>query len=276
MTIYRQFRKNDVENIDQLFRKSMYSNFPNIFQSFFLFCKWLYKLYIGIILIDYLLDMRQFENINIVFISIYFLFHFGIIFFIIHYVHTTYPSKFVDFYNKKGNTIIVTEKNKKIIGFTSVCNNGNGNAWMTYLFVDPDYKRQGISKKLLSYFGIFAMINDYHTVKGGTSSIQRGQISFMKKYAYQMIPYHKYWFFPIHGYYIIWKLNYKIKNEVFDYGIQIVIDKHSLEDRLEKKYNLQIKNILQGIKTYQIGAVNGTQQIKDIYSKCNIKLPKYI
>jgi GNAT superfamily N-acetyltransferase len=207
MIIYRHFNKKDLQQIDDIFKLSTRSIRPGLIHTMYLFIKWIKYFYIILFVVNKILNFNKQNIINYFFLGLYLLFYLVMLLHTEIYIYRMYPSYYAKTYiNNTKNSIYVAVNTNKIVGFCSLKSVGNGNGWMTYHFVHPDYQHKGIGKKLvLDFFCDFAKKKGYKIIKGGTSSVQYTQVNFMSKYA-RIVPFHKYWFLPVHGYYFIWDL----------------------------------------------------------------------
>ena len=182
MISYRPFIKNDINEIDIIFKKSMLSVLNNIF-GIYLFILNYYKYLIFI-----LYFMLPINFILYIIILLPTIFYIGTCVYLCILVYYNKPSSKLELYLREGNNILLILDNKKIIGFTSFIkyNHPIYLGFMEYFFIDVDYQLKGYSKKLLEYNYIYTKMkyrDDYNAGKyiiGGTSSLQ---LSFWKKYA---------------------------------------------------------------------------------------------
>ena len=182
MINYRPFTKNDINEIDIIFKKSMLSALTNIF-GIYLFILNYYKYLIFILY--FILPIKFISYIIVLLPTIYYI---GICIYLYKLVYYNKPSRKLELYLREDNNILLILDNKKIIGFSSFIkyNHSIYPIWMDYFFIDIDYQLQGYSKKLLQYTFNYIKIkypDDYNADKytiGGTSSLQ---IGFWKKYA---------------------------------------------------------------------------------------------
>ena len=182
MISYRPFIKNDINEIDIVFKKSMLSVLNNIF-GIYLFILDYYKYLIFILY--FILPINFILYIIILLPSIFYI---GTCIFLYIFVYYNKPSSKLELYSRADNTILLILDNKKIIGFSSFIkyNQPIYLGFMEYFFIDIDYQLKGYSKKLLQYNYHYIKMryrDDYNAGKyiiGGTSGLQ---LSFWKKYA---------------------------------------------------------------------------------------------
>lgn len=171
---YRHFRKTDLQQIDNIFEKSIRSVKLTLIECNNIFYKWSYR-YINIIFgANILFQFINYIYLFYLYFIIVLLFYISSNMYIEYYIFNTYPSMEADtYYYKENNTIYVALDKNNVIGFVSLkcCNNNIG--WMTYLFVDPIYQKKGVAKKLINKILYdFAIRHNYKFVYGGTSSLQ--------------------------------------------------------------------------------------------------------
>jgi hypothetical protein len=190
--IYRKFKEDEIQEIDNLFTKSMLSACPNLLYSFLIIAKYYGKFLFPGYLISWMLDLNLDYLFIYSFLLLSFLLYLGVKIFLYIFVQKNLPSKNMITFTKKGSFLFVaydTEK-QKIIGFNSVRDIGNNSGWMDYHFVDPEYFKKRIGLNLIIEIWNFCKENgyvldnkskiNYIDVYGGTSSLQ---IGFWKKYA---------------------------------------------------------------------------------------------
>ena len=135
---YRHFRKTDLQQIDNIFEKSIRSVKLTLIECNNIFYKWSYR-YINIIFgANILFQFINYIYLFYLYFIIVLLFYISSNMYIEYYIFNTYPSmKFDTYYYKENNTMYVALDKNNVIGFVSLkcCNNNIG--WMTYLFVDP-------------------------------------------------------------------------------------------------------------------------------------------
>ena len=185
---YRHFRKTDLQQIDNIFEKSIRSVKLTLIECNNIFYKWSYR-YINIIFgANILFQFINYIYLFYLYFIIVLLFYISSNMYIEYYIFNTYPSmKFDTYYYKENNTMYVALDKNNVIGFVSLkcCNNNIG--WMTYLFVDPIYQKKGVAKKLINKILYdFAIRHNYKFVYGGTSSLQYSAVSFYEKYAQEI------------------------------------------------------------------------------------------
>ena len=183
MISYRPFIKNDINEIDIVFKKSMLSVLNNIF-GIYLFILDYYKYLIFILY--FILPINFILYIIVLLPTIFYM---GTCIFLNIFVYYNKPSNNLELYLREGNTILLILDNKKIIGFSSFIryNQPIYLGFMEYFFIDVDYQHKGYSKNLLQYTNHYINtkypLDDYNAGKyiiGGTSGLQ---LSFWKKYA---------------------------------------------------------------------------------------------
>ena len=213
--IYRKFKEGEIQEIDNLFTKSMLSACPNLLYSFLIIAKYYGKfLFFGCFL-SWMLDLN-FEYLFFYFLCILsFLLYLGVKIFLYTFVHKNLPSKNMMTFTKKGNFFFVAfdTNTSKIVGFNSLKYLGNNSGWMDYHFVDPNYFKKRIGINLIIENWKFCKENsyvldkkseiNYIDVYGGTSSLQMG---FWKKYATTI---------TLQSNYVIF--GYKINKKIIDY-----------------------------------------------------------
>ena len=183
MITYRTFNKNDIQEIDILFKDSMLSTLDNIAYIYFFILNY----YKYLFLLLYLFIPFPF------FIAVLFLvptiFYTIITCFLFQFVYNNLPSSKLEHYLNPDNNILLLLKNNKIVGFSSFTKWDHTKyfGWMDYFFIDKHYHNQGYGKKLLDYTNSYIQKNypnDYNSGKyiiGGTSSLQ---LQFWKRYAH--------------------------------------------------------------------------------------------
>ena len=126
---YRHFRKNDLQQIDDIFEKSMRSVKLTLFDCNSIFYKWSYR-YINIIFgANILFQFINYVYLFYIYISSILLFYICSNMYIEYYIFNTYPSLEADtYYNKDNNTIFLLYENNchfKLIGYFKnrmICN----------------------------------------------------------------------------------------------------------------------------------------------------------
>src|SRR5437763_1901216 len=72
--------------------------------------------------------------------------YFSLIFY--YYIYKCNPRKRIDKYHNGINKIWILKNQQSLIGFVSLEPLSNEHAWVTYMFVDPQYHRQGYGAQL--------------------------------------------------------------------------------------------------------------------------------
>lgn len=178
----RPFTKNDIDQIDVIFRSSMLSVLNNV-SGIYLFILNYYKYFIF-----FLYLLIPIHYILWIILLLPTLFYIGCSLFLFIFVHYNRPSNKLDYYLKKNNSILLILEDEKIVGFCSFIRYDHPKyfGFMEYFFIHKDYFGMGYGKKLLDYNNNYIKINyrdDYNQGKyiiGGTSSLQMG---FWRKYA---------------------------------------------------------------------------------------------
>lgn len=190
--IYRKFKENEIEEIDNLFSRSMQSASPNLLYSFYIIFNYYWKIICFSFFVNWFLGLNIEFYIFCFFCNLSFLLYVGVKLFLFFFVQQNFPSKNINTFLQPKNFIFVAydSDKQKIVGFNSVKYLGNNSGWMDYHFVDPEYFNKGIGINLIIEIWDYCFLkknnvlnnglNDYLNVYGGTSSMQ---IGFWKKYA---------------------------------------------------------------------------------------------
>jgi ribosomal protein S18 acetylase RimI-like enzyme len=94
------------------------------------------------------------------------------------------------FKKKRGDWLIVSEINKKVVGFLMMLKNQN-NYIVDLIAVDKSYQNIGIASKMLSFFEIFVIKKNNSKIYASTQAINKESIKFYKKNKFK-IKYKKY------------------------------------------------------------------------------------